>query len=116
MTADMSQNTIYKASGMSLARGPCLLYRLIDSSGLRDSIHKKYLVKGNAEDIQNEGFNTKRSAGSLFNDPVKSKSPSKNSLDQVNSKGPVPFTHVWILLESPFQVSFRKIGAIIQAV
>jgi len=102
---------------MSLSHGLCLLDRLIDSSRLRDSIHEKYLVEGNSEDIQNGRFClVERKANELSDNPVKSKSKPKNPLDQVNDKSPISSGYLRIPLNSALKVSLWKTGIMIQAV
>jgi hypothetical protein len=52
----------------------------------------------------------------LLNSPVKSKSPSKNSLYQVDNKGTISLTQMRILRQGTFQVSLGPARAIIKPV
>jgi hypothetical protein len=117
LAADISQDPVDRAYHMSPANGLCLLHCLIHGSGVRYSVHEKYLVDTYAEDVQNRGGNLIKGKSEAFlDDPVESKSPSKNSLYQVNCKGAIPFAKIGFLLKGPFQIAIRKSGAKIQPV
>jgi hypothetical protein len=52
VSANISQNAIYKSGQVSPAPGGCLFYSLIDGSRFRYPVHKEYLIKGKTKDIQ----------------------------------------------------------------
>ena len=115
--ADMPQYAVDKPCHVTFTESPCLLDRFIDGRRLRDPIHEKNLIKGDEEDIQNGRVDfSEREAEILPDDPVKPESPSKNPLNQMYGKGPIPFTEMRFFLEGPPQVLLRKTGAKIKTV
>jgi hypothetical protein len=73
--------------------GPGLVDRFIDRRRFRYPIHKKYLVKGKTENVQDGFFYfLEWKMDGLLNNPVKPKLPPQNPLKKMNSKCPVSFT------------------------
>jgi len=117
VTTHIPQKTVYKSRHVFPANGPCLHDCLIDSSGFRDAVHEQDLVNGNTEDVKDGRLDIpERKAHCLLNSPVKSKSPSKNSLNQVDNKGTISLRQMRMLPQGTFQVSLHPAWAIIKPV
>jgi hypothetical protein len=116
-TADIPQNTVDKSCNMTPTLVPGLPDSLIHSGGFRDPVHEKYLKKCNTQDVQDGRFDLlERKVNGLFDNPVQSKPPPENSLNQVNRKGPVAFIQIGIIPECSSQVGFGEDLTEIQAV
>jgi hypothetical protein len=115
--ADMSQDAVDKSYHVTRTERPCLLGRFIDGRRFRDAIHEKYLIKGDTKDVQDGRFNfPEGEADMLPDDPVKPEPPSKDPLNQVNGKSPIPFPLFGVFPECPPQVLLRKAGTMIENV
>ena len=76
-----------------MSRAVCLglVDRLVDGGGFRNPVEKKYLEKGQAENIQDGGgYLFFGKIARLLYDPVEPEAPSVHPLNELFNKTPVP--------------------------
>jgi hypothetical protein len=104
VSADVTQQAVYK--GHHVAGTPCfgLLNGLIDRRGFRNAIQKKDLIESKTKDVEDRRVDlAEREMGCFPDDPIQAQAPSNHSLNQLAYKGPVPIVQIGICPEEAVQ-------------